>query len=44
VTNLPDSALLREVFARIDELLTSYANAPAGHGTSNVVEAGGRFK
>jgi alanine-synthesizing transaminase len=44
VTNLPDSAMLREVFARIDELLTSYANAPAGHGTSNVVEAGTRFK
>jgi alanine-synthesizing transaminase len=44
VTNLPDSAMLREVFARIDELLTSYASAPAGHGTSNVVEAGARFK
>ena len=30
VTNLPDSAMLRDVFGRIDELLTSYANAPAG--------------
>jgi alanine-synthesizing transaminase len=44
VTNLPDSAMLRDVFGRMDELLTSYANAPAGQGTSNVVEAGARFK
>src|ERR1700761_5579434 len=44
VTNLPDSAMLRDVFGRIDELLTSYANAPAGQGKSNVVEAGKRFK
>src|SRR4030088_2505201 len=44
VTNLPDPAMLRDVFARIDELLTSYANAPAGQGKNNVVEAGARFK
>jgi alanine-synthesizing transaminase len=44
VTNLPDSAMLRDVFGRIDELLTSYANAPSGQGKSNVVEAGSRFK
>jgi len=44
VTNLPDSAMLRDVFGRIDELLTSYANAPTGQGKSNVVEAGKRFK
>jgi alanine-synthesizing transaminase len=45
VTNLPDSAMLRDVFGRIDELLTSYASAPADHGrTSNVVEAVTRFK
>ncbi len=44
VTNLPDSAMLRDVFGRIDELLTSYANAPAGQGKSNVLEAGKRFK
>jgi alanine-synthesizing transaminase len=44
ITNLPDSAMLRDVFGRIDELLTSYANAPAGQGTNNVVEAGTRFK
>ncbi len=44
VTNLPDSAMLRDVFGRIDELLNSYANAPSGQGKSNVVEAGSRFK
>jgi alanine-synthesizing transaminase len=44
VTNLPDSAMLRDVFERIDQLLTSYASAPAGQGRTNVVEAGGRFK
>ena len=44
VTNLPDSAMLRDVFGRIDELLTSYANAPSAQGKSNVVEAGSRFK
>jgi alanine-synthesizing transaminase len=44
VTSLPDSAMLRDVFGRIDELLTSYANAPAGQGQSNVVEAVSRFK
>jgi hypothetical protein len=36
--------MLRDVFGRIDELLTSYANALAGQGKSNVVEAGTRFK
>jgi alanine-synthesizing transaminase len=44
ITNLPDSAMLRDVFGRIDELLTSYADAPAGQQKSNVVEAGTRFK
>src|SRR5262249_53755374 len=44
VTTLPDSAMLRDVFGRIDELLTSYANAPAEPGKSNVLEAGARFK
>ena len=50
VTSLPDPATLREVFARIEELLESYASAAAG-GTvsqgpsgSNVVEATSRFK
>jgi len=50
VTTLPDPAMLREVFGRIEELLQSYAStgtagarageAPAG----NVVEATSRFK
>ena len=44
VTSLPDSAMLRDVFGRIDELLTSYASGSGGQGKSNVVEAGTRFK
>jgi alanine-synthesizing transaminase len=44
VTNLPDSAVLRDVFGRMDELLTSYATSPPGKGNSNVVEAVSRFK
>jgi alanine-synthesizing transaminase len=45
VTTLPDSATLRDVFGRMDELLTAYANAaPREGGQSNVVEAGSRFK
>jgi alanine-synthesizing transaminase len=42
VTTLPDSSTLRDVFGRMDELLTAYATAPRGE--SNVVEAGSRFK
>ena len=44
VTNLPDPAMLRDVFQRIDELLHSYLNAPSGQGKGNVVEAVARFK
>jgi alanine-synthesizing transaminase len=45
VTTLPDSSTLRDVFGRIDELLTAYAAAPRGDsGQSNVVSAGNRFK
>jgi alanine-synthesizing transaminase len=49
VTNLPDAALLREVFARIEELLTSYAAAPRQESpreavTRNIVSAASRFK
>ena len=50
VTTLPDPATLRVVFARIEELLQSYASgaaiAPPGEAgsTSNVVEATSRFK
>ena len=48
ITNLPDATLLREVFARIDELLQSYA-ATARSGTQRessgkVVSATSRFK
>jgi len=48
VTNLPDATTLRDVFGRIEDLLTSYAN---GGGTAaksgarpTVVEASKRFK
>jgi alanine-synthesizing transaminase len=49
VTNLPDAALLREVFARIEELLTSYAAVPRHDSpreavTRNIVSAASRFK
>jgi alanine-synthesizing transaminase len=44
VTTLPDSAMLRDVFGRIDELLTHYASAPRDVGQSNVVDALSRFK
>jgi alanine-synthesizing transaminase len=42
ITNLPDPGTLREVFARIEELLLSYAARPAGD--PNVVSAASRFK
>jgi len=45
VTNLPDAATLREVFGRIEDLLTLYANAARELSkSSNVVEARQRFK
>ena len=49
VTTLPDSTTLKDVFGRIDELLTAYANAPhtdeaRSTENHNVVEAGTRFK
>jgi alanine-synthesizing transaminase len=44
VTNLPDSAMLRDVFARIDELLTAYATAPRGQTALRMDEAQSRFK
>jgi alanine-synthesizing transaminase len=43
VTSLPDAATLRMVFGRIEELLQSYASAPAAQG-STVVAAANRFK
>lgn len=43
VTTLPDSATLREVFARIEDLLSGYGSAD-GAGADNIVEATARFK
>jgi alanine-synthesizing transaminase len=42
-TLLPDAPLLKKVFARIDELLSTYANRPAGE-KQRVVHAESRFK
>ena len=42
-TLLPEAALLKKVFARIDELLTAYASQGAG-ATPSVVHAEARFK
>ena len=47
ITNLPDPATLREVFARIEELLGEYANGERRAGAaaaSNVLSAEARFK
>ena len=44
VTTLPDSVMLRDVFGRIDELLTEYASAPREAGKGNVYDATSRFK
>jgi alanine-synthesizing transaminase len=42
VTTLPDAALLRNVFGRIEDLLASYASEPRGE-RGRVVEAQNRF-
>ena len=42
-TLLPDAALLKKVFLRIDELLSSYASRPSGD-KQRVVHAESRFK
>ncbi|MGH8226889.1 MAG: aminotransferase class I/II-fold pyridoxal phosphate-dependent enzyme [Steroidobacteraceae bacterium] len=47
VTNLPDAALLGRVFARIEEVLSSYATNAGQAGdkaAGKVVEAAGRFR
>ncbi len=44
VTTLPDSVLLKDVFGRIEELLSEYASAPRDGAKGNVVEATARFK
>jgi alanine-synthesizing transaminase len=43
ITNLPDAKTLREVFARIEELLCAYAARPQAQ-PSNVLPAAARFK
>ncbi len=44
ITNLPDAVLLRQVFARIEEVLAGYAAGRRGGAKGKVVEASGRFK
>jgi alanine-synthesizing transaminase len=45
VTTLPDAAMLRVVFARIEELLTAYASRDTeGRREPRVVDAQARFK
>jgi alanine-synthesizing transaminase len=44
VTNLPDATTLRDVFGRIEDLLTKYASATRKPAEDNVVEARQRFK
>lgn len=44
ITNLPDAATLRTVFARMNELLADYRSRPRQLRDGNVVDATGRFK
>ena len=45
ITNLPESAVLRQVFTRIEEVLTAYAgSAPRSAPHGNVVDASDRFR
>jgi alanine-synthesizing transaminase len=45
ITNLPESAVLRQVFTRIEEVLTAYASAaPRNTPHDNVVDASDRFR
>ena len=45
VTNLPTPAVLRQVFARMEELLSAYAATAPRHGErGNIVAAQTRFK
>ena len=44
ITNLPDAALLRVVFARIEEVLNGYLTAPRAGERANVVQASERFR
>jgi alanine-synthesizing transaminase len=44
ITSLPDAETLREVFARIDELLSEYSSASRAGTSDSVVSAASRFK
>jgi len=45
ITNLPDAAMLKTVFQRMNELLATYAaGAQSDSGTGQVVDAAARFK
>jgi alanine-synthesizing transaminase len=44
ITNLPDAATLRTVFARMGDLLEDYRNRPVASRPTRVVQATGRFK
>jgi alanine-synthesizing transaminase len=44
ITSLPDAAVLRQVFARIDEVLCGYTEAGQGGDRANVVDATDRFR
>jgi alanine-synthesizing transaminase len=44
ITNLPDAATLRTVFARMSELLDDYRNRPRAPHDAKVVHARSRFK
>jgi alanine-synthesizing transaminase len=44
ITNLPDSAILRTVFGRIEEVLDTYAGAAPKGDSANVLNAQQRFK
>src|ERR1700733_12266650 len=43
ITNLPDSAVLRTVFTRIEEVLDTYAGAAPKGDSTNVLNAQQRF-
>jgi len=44
ITNLPDAATLKEVFARVEELLAGYASAPRAPEEAAAKVISGRFK
>jgi len=43
ITSLPEAAILRQVFGRIEEVLAGYAGAPREQPEGNVVAAANRF-